>query len=72
MKINEYSLYDYVFHYNGHNKMWAAIPRELYTDYWADYNKSGILRSKSIKTLITILHKTGGDKNKISKLVGEK
>jgi len=52
--------------------MWAAIPRDLYADYWTDYNKQGILRSKSIDTLIAILHKTGGNKNKINKLVGEK
>jgi len=72
MENNDYALYNYVFHYNAYNKNWAAIPRELYNDYWSDSTKPGILRSKSIDTLIEILHKTGGDKKKISKLVGEK
>jgi len=72
METNEYALFSYVFHYNAHNKTWAAIPRELYNDYWSDSAKPGILKSKSIETLIEILYKTGGDKNKIGKLFGEK
>ena len=52
MENNDYALYNYVFHYNAYNKNWAAIPRELYNDYWSDSTKPGILRSKSIDTLI--------------------
>lgn len=72
MENNDYALYNYVFHYNAHNKNWAAIPREMYNDYWSDSTKPGILRSKSIDTLTELIYKTGGDAKKLSKLVSEK
>lgn len=72
MENNDYALYNYVFHYNAHNKNWSAIPRELYNDYWSDSNKPGILRSKSIDTLTELIYKTGGDAKKLSKLVSGK
>lgn len=72
MDTNEHSLYNYVFHYNEHRKTWAAIPRDLYNEYWSNPEVPGVLRSKSIETLTEILYKTGGDVKKIGKLIREK
>ena len=72
MEQNQFSLYQYVFHYNEHRKTWAAIPREKYNEYWSNPEVPGVLRSKSIETLTEILYKTGGDVTEIGKLLREK
>jgi hypothetical protein len=51
---------DYVFHLNTITKSWAAIPRDLYNEYWNDYNTNGVVKSNSIETLLEILYKTQG------------
>jgi hypothetical protein len=60
-------LQDWVFHYNAIAQGWAAIPRELYNQYWSNYNLEGIIRSSKIETLLQILHKTKGDPIEIEK-----
>lgn len=45
-------LYNYIFHYNPHTEEWNAIPRELTASYWNDRKTKGVIRSKSIDTLI--------------------
>ena len=50
-------LYDYVFHYNSHNKTWNAIPREKYNEYWNNNNTEGVLKSSNIKTLMELIEK---------------
>ena len=72
MEDTQYSLYDYVFHYNEHRKTWAAIPRNKYNEYWSNPEVPGVLRSNSIQTLTEILYKTGGDPKQIGKLLREK
>ena len=52
--------YDWVFHFNPFTKQWAAIPRNLYNQYWDNYELEGVIKSKSIKTLIEILERTEG------------
>ena len=53
------NIHDYVFHYNTYGKMWSAIPRELYLEYWSKPIGSvkGILRSKDMDTLIALIEK---------------
>jgi hypothetical protein len=53
-------LTDWVFHFNAHTEQWAAIPRETYNEYWNDYKNSGVLRSKTLNTLLDLLHKAKG------------
>lgn len=53
-------LYDWVFHFNPYTNQWAAIPRDLYNNYWSDYKHPGIVRSNKFSTLLEILQKTGG------------
>lgn len=53
----EDKLYDYIFHYNIYTKLWNAIPREKYLDYWCGREVDGIISSKKINTLIEIINK---------------
>lgn len=72
-KPNELAyLEDWVFHYNSHNDQWSAIPRDLYTEYWNDYQNDGILKSKNLNTLLELLHKSRGKKSIIEKLTSGK
>ena len=58
-------LYDWLFHYNPFTKLYAAVPRHLINEYFNNYELDGVLRSKSDSTLKEILHRAGGDINKI-------
>ena len=51
------NLYSHVFHYNPYSEIWSAIPRDLYNDYWSNANLPGVIRSKEIKTLISLVNK---------------
>lgn len=62
-------LQDWIFHYNVFTQKWAAIPRELYQQYWSDYNIEGVIRSSSLETLLSILHITKGDEGQIQLLL---
>lgn len=64
-------LHDYVFHYNIFIRKWAAIPRDLYLEYWsnAEGDVKGVLKSSSIETLLSLLHKTKGNESKIDELI---
>jgi hypothetical protein len=62
-------LYNWVFHFNSFNNMWAAIPREHYQEYWNVSDHPSIIKSREITTLIDILYKIGGDPSKIEQLV---
>ena len=61
-------LEDWVFHYNSFTNQWAAIPRDVYTEYWSDYKHPRVLRSKHLNTLLDLLHKTKGDVEMIDQL----
>lgn len=39
------AIYGYVFHYNHHRKMWFAIPRDEYIDYWSGTSANCISHS---------------------------
>jgi hypothetical protein len=36
-------MHNWVFHFNPYNKMWNAIPRDLYTKYWDNCELDGVL-----------------------------
>jgi hypothetical protein len=55
------AFYNWVFHFNPYTNQWAAIPRELYNDYWSNYELEGIIRSSKFSTLLDIIQKTEGD-----------
>jgi hypothetical protein len=62
-------LYDWIFHYNGYTKSWAAIPRDLYTQYWDKHDYPNVLKSSKLETLLELLHKSKGDIDVINKLM---
>jgi hypothetical protein len=62
-------LYDWVFHFNHYNNTWAAIPRDMYKQYWDNYNLPGIIRSSKIETLLELLYKSKGDIDLLNEMV---
>jgi hypothetical protein len=75
--VNELSdteqyMHDWVFYFNPYNKLWSAIPRDLYTKYWDNCELDGVLRSKDINTLLYLLHRCKGDVIEINKLTTTK
>ena len=64
-------LIDWVFHFNPYTKLWAAINRSNYSEYWNDSDSKNIIRSKEINTLVELIIKADGDIKKINKLVHE-
>ena len=62
-------LYNWVFHFNSFANTWAAIPRDHYQEYWSDSAHPAIIRSREINTLIDILYKTNGERDKIDQLI---
>jgi hypothetical protein len=52
-------LYDYVFWYNHHEKLWYAIPRDQQLDFFnGNRSKVEFLKSKKESTLIEIICKS--------------
>lgn len=51
------NLYDYIFHYNHYTELWNAIPKDKYTRYWNNDDVEGVLKSKSIDTLVSMIVK---------------
>lgn len=64
-------LYQYVFHFNHFTELWNAVPRDQYNQYWSDSKTDGVLRSKSIETLVEIIQKTGGSRSLLEQLTRE-
>ena len=46
--------FNWVFHFNPYTNQWAAIPRELYNDYWNNYELERVIKSNkfSIKQIL--------------------
>lgn len=53
-------LHNWVFNFNPYTQKWAAIPREMYNEYWNNSEASGIIKSSSFPTLLEIVSKTEG------------
>ena len=49
-------LTSWVFH-KGIDGNWAAIPREKLSEYWNNYNCSGVIRSSQLSTAIELAGK---------------
>ena len=45
-------LYHYLFHYNKHDRMWHAIPRDQYVDYWNGTCGDNCLKNVELSELI--------------------
>lgn len=62
------NLHGWYFTYNYYTDKWSAAKSEN-KEQLASGDKGGVLRSSSIHTLIELVYKTNGDKNKINKLL---
>lgn len=61
-------LHDWIFHYNSYKNRWDATTRDNYPALFSGLNE-GVISSSNFNTLIEIIEKTGGDKEKIKKLI---
>lgn len=49
-------IYGYVFWHNTYEKIWYAIPRDQYTEFFSgNRNYKGVIKSSQIETLIMII-----------------
>tara|TARA_R110002020_G_scaffold248022_1_gene462092 strand:+ start:1308 stop:1517 length:210 start_codon:yes stop_codon:yes gene_type:complete len=60
-------LYNYVFHYNYHENLWYAIPRDQYREYWNSKNSKNFLRSGDMNTLMYKVRLLEKDKRDVQK-----
>lgn len=52
------NLYSYVLWYNSFTKIWYGIPRDKYTQFFADSkNNKGVIKANTVGTLITLINK---------------
>lgn len=61
-------IHDWIFHFNLNKNAWAAVPREMYNDYWKDDNVEGVIYSSKLETLLHILFQIKGNKNNLNQL----
>ena len=61
-------LHNWLFHYNPYTKLWAVFRREQSADYFNGKLKN-ILTSSKHSTLVSLITKSGGDPDKIQKLI---
>lgn len=62
-------MYDWVFHYNTYTEEWQAVRRDQINFLFTDRTK--LLTSSSIATLIDIVNKTNGEQSLLKNLVDE-
>lgn len=67
-EVKNVHMHDWVFHFNCFTNTWAAIPRELYQQYWSDANIKGVYHSSKIDTLIDIVTKLAKDPKFLDKI----
>jgi hypothetical protein len=62
-------LYDWVLHFNPYTNLWAAIPRNIYREYWDKHDYPNVLKSSKLETLLELLHKSKGDVDVINNMM---
>lgn len=65
-------MHDWVFHFNPYSKLWNAIPRDLYSKYWDNFELEGVLRSRDVNTLFDLLHRAKGSVDLIHQITNKK
>ena len=65
--VDNKELYNYLFHYNYHDKLWYAIPRDEYREYWNKKNSKNFLNSGDINTLMYKVRLLEKDKNYVQR-----
>lgn len=62
--------YDWIFHFNIYTKQWNAVLRDDYKLLFSNSTSDKVLKSGKIETLIEVIHKSGGNLEKIKKIIG--
>jgi hypothetical protein len=62
-------LYDWVLHFNPYTNLWAAIPKNVYIEYWNKNDHPNVLRSNKLETLLEILYKSKGNVDVINNTI---
>jgi hypothetical protein len=56
--MNLERLYDYIFWYNAYEKVWYAIHREYYSDFFGGYrDRTRFIKSKQHSVLVELICK---------------
>jgi len=66
--VKNIHMHDWVFHFSCFTNTWAAIPRELYQQYWNNFDVEGVYHSSKIDTLIDLVGKLAKDPDFLKKL----
>lgn len=62
------NLYNWIFHFNPITNKWNAVKRENYNELFSG-NSGNVLKSDDINTLIYLIKKTDGNKEKLNNLI---
>lgn len=62
-------LYDWVLHFNPYTNLWAAVPRDVYREYWDKHDHPNVLKSSNLQTLLELLHKSKGDVEVLNNII---
>lgn len=62
------NLYGWVFKFNPYTNLWSTTPDSNYFALANGHNDQ-VISSKNINTLMSIVNKTNGDRNKIKELI---
>ena len=62
-------LHGWLFTYNSLNSMWRACLREDSNELFNDFKSDKVISSSRVETLQELIIKTGGDINKLNKLI---
>lgn len=68
-EMGMHEVYNWVFHFNIYDNVWAAIPRQLTQAYFNDQKTPGILFSRELDTLVDLISGTGGYEDSIDELL---
>lgn len=69
--IKKSYLYDWVFRFNPYDDKWYATRRSNYNELFSNVSSNDVLRSSEVSTLVHIIKRTNGDKNKINQILNE-
>lgn len=65
-KANKETLYDWIFHFNPHTSLWAAVKRDHISEYF-NGNYDNVLRGTSLTVLEKLIIQYKGDIKTIDK-----
>lgn len=62
------NLNDWIFNWNCYTEQWRAVKRDDYKELFNNNNSPLVLRSSRFQTLVDLINRTDGNKEKIESL----